>query len=372
MRSKTLLITGATGFLGGALQARAADLGPDDSTRYLLMARAQSATAARERIHARLTRFLGAEAAERWIDRCTIIVADLEQPESFEQPILDEVTHVVHAGANTSFIAGERVFNANTHGTLALARRLARAPKLERFLYVGTAMICGENPPRVVHEDAYPSASANHLVDYTASKAAAESVLRSELADMPWVVARPSIVVGHTKLGCIPSGSIFWVFRALDRLGLISVDPTHTGIDIVPVDWVAEALSHLLFAPRLRYRTYHLSAGPGARTNLEQLGRAFALAQGKQYDPTRFTHVPSTELSRQRARIAEVFGKLDGRRMELSLALYLRFCELDVTFDNSRILGEGLPLPLPLPEYAAVCLDQPNDVDIIQQAADEL
>ena len=92
-------------------------------------------------------------------------------------------------------------------------------------------------------------------------KAEAERLLSEQFADLPVVVARPSIVVGHTELGCKPSGSIFWVLRAVEALRFITWD-LENRIDVVPVDWAADALTHLLFAPRLKHNRYHVSADP--------------------------------------------------------------------------------------------------------------
>ena len=82
------------------------------------------------------------------------------------------------------------------------------------------------------------------------------------------MIARPSIVVGHTELGCKPSGSIFWVLRAVEALRFITWD-LENRIDVVPVDWAASALRHLLFAPRLKHQRYHVSGREGRFGALE-------------------------------------------------------------------------------------------------------
>lgn len=97
---------------------------------------------------------------------------------------------------------------------------------------------------------------------------------------------------------------------------MCSVDPREGGLDVVPVDWVAEALARLAFAPSLQRATYHLSAGEQARTRLAELTRAFDAALGRPHDLTRFVRVPSAQVRSFRAPIAARFGRLDGRRME--------------------------------------------------------
>ena len=79
-----------------------------------------------------------------------------------------------------------------------------RGRNLQRYIHTGTAAICGANPDRIVLEDSYPREDVEHLVAYTRSKAEAERQLDERYADLPIVIARPSIVVGHTRLGCKP------------------------------------------------------------------------------------------------------------------------------------------------------------------------
>src|SRR5205823_1748546 len=115
------------------------------------------------------------------------------------------------------------VRHTNILCTLALAHRVRRTGRLVRFLYVGTAYICGGRPPSVVHEDAYPRPDVGHLAEYTSSKAECEMLLERTAPELPLVVARPSVVVGHTRLGCEPSASVFWYYRTLHLLRRVPV-----------------------------------------------------------------------------------------------------------------------------------------------------
>ena len=125
------------------------------------------------------------------------------------------VKHVLHVAASTSFGNSRAIRTTDVGGALSVAKAM-RGRDLERFVYTGTTAICGASPKPVIHEDDYPSERAAHLVAYTRSKAEADRQLAEQFADLPLVLARPSIVVGHTELGCKPSGSIFWVLRAVE------------------------------------------------------------------------------------------------------------------------------------------------------------
>ena len=269
-----ILLTGATGFLGGAVLHQA--LSRRDGAEWVCLVRCADVEQGHQRIAARLSRFTDVFTAHRIARTVTVVPGDFTRADAEADPRLDDVTHILHLAADTSYRGEERVFRTNRDGTLALARRARMMPRLQRVLHVGTAMSCGADAPSLVRET-LPQAEDRHLVAYTASKAAAETALAAEFADLPLVVARPSIVVGHSTLGAAPSSSILWLVRAADRLRLLPTE-TRTGIDIVPVDWAAAALLALLEKPALAHDLYHVSAGEESLTRWPDLFRAFEAA----------------------------------------------------------------------------------------------
>lgn len=351
IRNRTL-ITGSTGFLGGAVSAEL--IASDDWQDALLLVRASDPAAGVARVVANLSRFgvpdhLLKQVTERQI--CCGDLTDLKNISHDER--LRQVTRVLNCAAVTSFGSHPRVFQTNVDGTLAFARLMARQPRLERFIQVGTAMICGAAPGPLVKENAYPWAGVDHIVEYTESKARAEILLRAELGDERLVVARPSIVVGHTRLGCQPSHSIFWAFRMSDDMQRVtgSVDGV---IDVVPVDWTARALIALLRGPKLAHRVYHLSAGMESAVSFRQIGAAFAASRGEVHLQP-YQQVSYADLVESQDRFNEWFGRCNRRFMLRAMKLYGAFAALDTRFDNSRILAEGVPAPPRFTDYLAVC-----------------
>ncbi|TXM87673.1 NAD-dependent epimerase/dehydratase family protein, partial [Methylobacterium sp. WL122] len=232
----------------------------------------------RQRIAARLSRFTDAFTAQRLARKVEVVPGDFTRADIDRDPRLDDCTHVLHLAADTSWWGDERVYRTNHDGTLALARRARAMPDLQRFLHVGTAMICGADADEFVAEDDYPAADARHMVAYTVSKAATETSLAEHFPDLPVVVARPSIVVGHASLGAGPSSSILWVLRAADALRMLPCAP-ESHVDVVPADWVAETLIGLLTKPTLAHDLYHLSAGARGRTTWAEVIAAFEAAE---------------------------------------------------------------------------------------------
>jgi nucleoside-diphosphate-sugar epimerase len=347
--SPTVFFTGATGFLGGAVLFHLLDCSYDG--RIVCLVRAPGQAAAEERVLRSLARF----APHPWLrlpKNIEILRGDLLAHDWHHAPELDGVTHVIHLAANTSFGNQRGVRKTNVEGALSVAKAM-RGRHIERYIHTGTATICGAFPPHIVHEDDYPSDDATHLVAYTRSKAEAERLLSERFADLPIVVVRPSIVVGHTSLGCKPSGSIFWVLRAVEALRLITWDP-HNRIDVVPVDWAAAAFAHLLFAPQLQYARYHVSAGAGSAIRWTQLAAEYAHLCG---GPARNRYEIGTLRKLTPQRVMKAIGNGHARHLLHALELYYRFCSLDLVFDNHRLLEEGVPAPPRFTDYMRVCLE---------------
>ena len=100
---------------------------------------------------------------------------------------------------------------------------------------------------------------------YHRTKFEAERIVR-EQPFVPWRVYRPAIVVGDSRTGEMDKvDGPYYFFKAIQRargllpewLPLVGVDLGHTNV--VPVDWVAGAMEHLMHVPDLDGRAFHLT-----------------------------------------------------------------------------------------------------------------
>jgi nucleoside-diphosphate-sugar epimerase len=368
MKAPTLLLTGATGFIGGATLAQLLQSRPD--CRVVLLVRGESLAAAVARVRRSLSRFLEPADVESGLGSCEVIWGDLTEPATLTNACLDQVTHVLHLASNTSFRSVRGVRHTNILGALTLAHRMRRVPGLARFLYVGTAYICGEESERIVREDDFPRYGVRHVVEYTSSKAECEMLLEQTAPELPWVVVRPSVVIGHTRLGCLPSASLFWFYRTADLLRRLTC-PLDKFEDVVPVDYVADALLHLLFTPNLEHRRYHISAGEASSVTWHEIAAAFAKCYGDRADNP-YQIVDFATIERERNRLRPLLGPGDEDHLLMALQIYFRFMETNAEiFDNSRLLNEGMPPPPKFTSYLSVCATRPSDQSIYQQMRDD-
>ena len=353
------LLTGGVGVIGSAVCAQVWREGAADS--WTLLVRAGNEDAARARIHDALQAFLPDADARAAARSFGVIVGDLASLPGRADACLAEQARILHLAASTSFTGNASVWSANFDGAMALGAAARRMKRLQRLLYVGTAFRCGAAPSMVSLAEAEPPPSnAPHIVQYTKSKAAAEAALRRGFPELPMTVALPSIVAGHSSLGCQASGSIFWYFRTLDAMALAPAGP-ETWIDVVPVDWVAQALLHLLRAPSLDHDMYHVSAGETSRTSLATLAARFgSLHHGSGAPWGAFDVATEWSLAQRAFHRAFPDKDLTTRTMLSGVRTYSRFVAQGLTFRNDRLLATGIPPPPPLASYMAACLENPG------------
>jgi thioester reductase-like protein len=211
--------------------------------------------------------------------------------------------------------------------------------------------------------------AVEHLVPYTASKLAIEEKLRAELPALPLLVVRPSIIVGHTRFGCTPSGSIFWVFRMAHALKQFTCDLAER-IDVVPVDYCAHVVVALTFKAQLKYDLYHVSSSC-ASCSFDEIDAAYARAAGLAPMGKTYRKIGIDELSGLAGQCQEQLGIINRRLLTRALRAYGAFAELDFVFDNQRLLEEGLPAPMRLDKYIDRCVETSAEVGIQEQMASD-
>ena len=361
-----IFMTGATGFLGGATLSYIIESKID--CRLILLVRGKNMHECMNRIMASVWRFINPNFLKYVPNNIEIIPGDLIDEAWHKEKCLNEVTHVLHIAANTSFGFQPSIRQTNIYGATAIANAMRKKPNLQRYFHIGTAMICGSNPSKIVYEDQYPKEGVRQFVTYTSTKAEAEKLLNLLYEEFPLIIVRPSIVVGHTRFGCQPSTSIFWFFLTTYQLQRTTWS-LNNNIDIIPVDYAAAALTHLLLKPKLHYRRYHISAGENSSITWKEMFESFEKIQKETPRYNKYKRVKfSDDITEDQIR--KVLGPRhpgDEKRMLLAIRLYFRFAALDTVFNNSRLLREGFRLPPRFTDYLPTCFKTSFGRDIYDQ-----
>ena len=115
------------------------------------------------------------------------------------------------------------------------------------FLYISTAYVCGTRNGFIAEASCAPDTQFSN--GYERSKAAAEALV--ERSGRPWLIARPSIVVGASTNGRIRRfDSIYGAFKLLAEGRITTLPATvDASLNFVPINHVAEAIAALATNP---------------------------------------------------------------------------------------------------------------------------
>lgn len=284
------LLTGATGQVGQPLLARwlAARL----PTAVLVRCRRQAS--ARARIDDIVSSY--EERWQRYLPRPVVLEGNLAAPGLGLSPadrdwMQRHVTSVVHSGASLKFEADEQgePMNSNAGGTAALLE-LCHTSRVTQFHYISTAYACGQQTGRVPERFHGTEIEFGNI--YERSKALAEQLVLSAPGAFSRTIYRPSIIIGDAVDGrCVTYHTVYTPLRVLaaaQQAGGIPLSSQHylrslgfrgaEGKNLVPYDWVVEALAALIEQPRFHNTIYHLT-NPRP-TTVQLLMRALRVSLG--------------------------------------------------------------------------------------------
>jgi thioester reductase-like protein len=346
-----VLLTGATGFVGMELLARYLER---TQRPVVAVVRAESDEAARTRLDGVLANLFG-HRAQRYRGRVQALAGELTAPRlgldrSRWERLAGRVTTIVHGAASVSFsLPLDQARAINVEGTrrmLDLAERGRELGVLEHYAHISTAYVAGTHAGPYYERDLDVGQRFNN--SYERTKFEAEQLVRNR-PEVPFTILRPSIVVGDRQSGWTAAFNVlYWPLRALSR-GVFSAVPgtPSSPVDVVSIDYVADAIHELCERPGQPGQTYHLTAGANAST----MGEIVSLASG-------YFDRPGPELVPP----AEFASMADGvsRSMLDEGSVYFPYFHVGATFDDAvtraRLDPAGISAS-PLREYLGRLLD---------------
>lgn len=252
-----VLVTGATGLLGADVVRRWAREGAAQRLVVLVRDRARWQLAAHRAgiAHGAVIAVDGDVTAEglglsrdvrRWLARDTTAVVHLAADTTFSRP-LDESRRV------------------NRNGTAHLLALADEWPHVARVAFVSTAFVAGRRMGWIPESaDGAATEAIGWVNAYERSKAEAESLVRAARRD--WVILRSSTVACDDMNGVVTQRNAVHQALRLFHDGLAALIPGVAGsvLDVVPTDYVSDAIARLALRGGVDGTTVHLCAGSGA------------------------------------------------------------------------------------------------------------
>jgi thioester reductase-like protein len=257
----TVLFTGFPGFLGSRLLPRVLRRAPDLRAVCLVQPRFQAL--ATDRVAA-------IEAADAALaGRIELAAGDLTQPGlglGAGADLSAEITEIWHLAAVYDLSVPRDVgMRVNVEGTRNVLRFAADCPRLARHHYVSTCYVSGRHCGPFHEHDLDVGQAFNNFYEETKFLAEVE-VADARSGGMPTTVYRPAIVVGDSRTGDTqkfdgPYFLLQWLLRQPARLALVPLvgDPTMVRFNMVPSDFVIDAIEHLSALDTSVGRTYQLA-----------------------------------------------------------------------------------------------------------------
>ncbi|HET7929459.1 MAG TPA: AMP-binding protein, partial [Actinomycetota bacterium] len=172
----------------------------------------------------------------------------------------DRVTHIVHAAADLRFDASvDELRRVNVDGVAHVLDLAWAARRLRRVLHVSTAYVAGRRRGSISEDDL--SDAFGFSSPYERTKFDAERLVHAAASGLPVTIVRPAMIVGDSRTGEIKTFNTFYAPLRLLLSGRLRIVPARRGlrVNIVPVDYVADAIVRLMFDPAAEGSTFHLT-----------------------------------------------------------------------------------------------------------------
>ncbi len=254
-------VTGATGFIGRRLVKKL--LQRKGAVVSFLIRRESEGKVAE------LREYWGASAA-----KAVPVFGDLTQKKlgvaaDEVRRLKGEVDHVFHLAAVYDLAAdAESQVEVNVEGTRH-AVEFARAIDARHFHHVSSIAAAGLYEG-VFREDMFEEAE-NYGHPYFLTKHESEKIVRTE-CKVPWTVYRPAMVVGDSRTGEMDKiDGPYYFFKLIQRMRqllppwLPAIGLEGGRVNIVPVDYVVDALDHIAHHAGIAKRCFHLVDPVGYR-----------------------------------------------------------------------------------------------------------
>jgi thioester reductase-like protein len=347
-----IFLTGSTGYIGAHV---AANLLQGHGASLNLLVRARDPQDGQLRLWRALQLHLEFPLFFEYLQtKVRVFVGDLTSPGfGLDRDDYDRLVHttdsVIHCAASLNRKSEKSCLNVNLRGTLevlTLARHAEHYHGLRRFSQVSTVAVAGQRSNELITEDHSIEWDRSDYDPYARTKKFCEHMTRVLLPDTPKMIFRPSIVLGDSRRPETTQFDMVKAFVFLAGLPALPFRPSDR-VDIVNVDFVADAIASLHQKEQLQFDTYHLSSGTSSET-FRELTSALAAAQQKRKP----VFLPFTEKP-----FTSSVNLLSNRKSPLGygaalMKVFMPYLVWNTVFDNTRVTSELGRKPVPFSQYS--------------------
>lgn len=263
----TVFLTGFPGFIASRLLRRLAN----DGRRFLLLV--QPALAARAQAE---SEHIAAETGRPSSD-FALLSGDITKPDlglsaADLATARAETTVLFHLAAVYDLaVAQQLALRVNLEGTRNVNDFARSLPALRHYHYVSTCYVAGKRTGRILeHELRHDAGFRNY---YEETKYLAELEVEALKAELPVTIHRPSVVCGDSRTGeTAKYDGVYYLIHYLGKwpavLSALNIGNSDVALNLVPVDFVVEAMATLAREPRSVGKTVQL-ADPSPLTTRE-------------------------------------------------------------------------------------------------------
>jgi myxalamid-type nonribosomal peptide synthetase MxaA len=343
---RAIFLTGATGFLGAYLVA---EMLQETEAAIHCLVRPRRGQDGRQRLAAQLEKYdLWRDDdwwQAAWQQRLHIVDGDVTLPrlgldDHLYESLAREVDAILHGAAHVNFIYPYEALRTTNVLGLHEIIRFAFHSRIKPVHHLSTAAIWPMGADQTFYEKENIEHGRPLNLGYDESKWVAERcLLYAAERGLPVARYRPGEVGGDSQTGrCVTDHFLFATIKGFLQFGAFPSLDMH--VDIAPVDYVAQALVHLIFRGNPLGRAYHL-------TNPEpsHMSQALTFLRSLGY---RFTEMPFTEL---RDRLIHNPGFAQNALFPYQAALQemdsysLELPRYDTTQTKRALAGSGIACP---------------------------
>ncbi|MGE0639726.1 MAG: SDR family oxidoreductase [Thermoanaerobaculia bacterium] len=253
-----VFVTGFPGFLGSELVRRV--LRRRGRPGVLCLVQPKFAPLARERV----AEVEADDAKTR--GRIELLEGDITEPGlGLPSPVADGITEIFHLAAVYDLAVPREVgLKVNVDGTRNVLDFAATCTALKRFQYVSTCYVSGRWAGIFREDDLEKGQRFNNFYEETKYLAEVD-VRRRMAAGLPATIYRPAVVTGDSVTGETQKyDGPYYVLRWLLKQPTVAVlpvpgDPERARINLVPRDFVIDAIDALSTAKSALGNCYHLA-----------------------------------------------------------------------------------------------------------------